>query len=297
MSIRARELWSKVWPFASLCVLTASRWIAADQWPQTGSTLRSEASSCAIASVALLVLWLRRKSSERAPWNGGQVAWAAFTGAALLAMPALGAALRGAAGEPFNRTAAMCFVPLVAAICYGIRSGSGMRGLGAPLAGVAGALFLFPLALPVDAAGWSGLLLPPLAVGTACGLLIDYVASESAQVLAAIFLAGGAGGLLAIDAVRATFSHESGTPLLLAATTLDLIIVLCAVLSLQRLGAAHYATRYLIAPIITVLEGMLLLHPGFSLRVCTGLVLMAGAAFALWRERDDDPGTHLFPTQ
>ncbi len=277
--------WQQVWPFALLCFMGASRWILADSFPASGSTLRSEAAGCFLAAVGVFVWTFTVQSSvPRSTESSVELLRAGLAGGALLAAPALGAALRGAAAQSYNRTAAMCFVPLVFQVCTGIRTGSGMSKLGAPLAGIAGALFLFPLALPVDVGGWVGLFLPPLAVGLACAFLLTPPQERPRGFPTAAFLGGGTCGLLAMDLLRRPLTPEPDLPLTISALGLDLILALLVVLCLRRLQATMYTTRTLWAPVVTVLEGMLIFRPEASLRVWTGVALICVAGVLLWRE-------------
>ena len=43
--------WRSWWAFALLCLIAASRWVIADQWPLLGSTLRSEGLGCLVVAV------------------------------------------------------------------------------------------------------------------------------------------------------------------------------------------------------------------------------------------------------
>ena len=288
MTREAHPHWFRAtWPFVLLCLLSASRWIAADQWPQTGSTLRSEAVACALAAGILLAFRSRAQPSP----PPRHLLWAGSFGLALLAVPSLSAALTGPASEPFNHAVAMCFIPLVAAMVAGIRSGTGMTGLGAPLAGIAGALFLFPLALPVDISGWAGLALPPLVIGIVCGLWTKAIPTHPR--LAAAFTAGGALGLCVIETTRTVMVRPTGTPFAAVAVALDLAAIACVVLTLQRLGTERYLTRYFWAPALTVVEGMLIFRPAFSIRIWTGLVLIVAAAILFWRPRSINSAAYI----
>ena len=46
--------------------------------------------------------------------------------------------------------------------------------------------------------------------------------------------------------------------------------------------------RYLVAPLLTVLEGLVLLRPRFEVRTVFGLALLGGAAYLLLRPDETD---------
>ena len=87
-----RSGWRRYWPFAVLCLLTASRWVLVEAVPEAGSTLRGAALGCVIAALgtAMAGPW---RTGEKLGWRGALLLLGA--GAALLAAPALGVVLRG----------------------------------------------------------------------------------------------------------------------------------------------------------------------------------------------------------
>jgi hypothetical protein len=278
--------------FGLLCLVAGSRWMVADQWPELGSTLRSEAFACGgLAVLAVAFAAVRRRA--RPGLRGG--VWLALAGVGLLAMPAFGTVLRGAAGESLNRAVALCFVPVMVTVLRGIRSDGAAVSLWPGLAGLAGALLLFPLALPSSVWGYLGLLLPPLAVSVACAALPRLSREMSGAWAAAVLFLGGAAGPWAVEGARLAIPGSAGT-ISPWAVALDGAEAALAVLAVLQVDEVRYASRYFAVPLLTVLEGAALLRSGLTVRFGFGLALLAVGSAALWRRRDTAetmPGLHL----
>jgi hypothetical protein len=267
------------WPLLLLCLLYGSRWILADVRPQSGSTIASEAVAAALLAAGFAVYAIRRPA--RGSHSG--LVQSACIGAALLAAPTLGAMLRGAAGDGFNRTVGLCFVPLFLAMARAWTGQATLRA-GVGLTAVAGALLLFPLTLPQSVAGYLGLLLPPLLV--TAGLALGRAHAPQAR-HAWAFFAGGALALGLMEAARRHGAVDASQPLSLEAILIDLALAALTLLALRRAGSRLYAARFLLTPVVTAVEGLLIFRPGMTLRVTTGMLLLAVAVVGLYRQRDE----------
>ncbi len=282
--------WSLWISFAVLCVVASSRWIVADQWPRMGSTLRSEAWACAIGAVAACAVAIARRRHARSP---SDVLGLLAIGGGLLAAPALGAALRGPAGEPLIRTVALCFVPVVVTLLSGIWSDStdGRTTLWPGLAGLGGALLVLPLTLPSDVLGWVWLIAPPVAVSAACVACRRVVRRVAVEWSAGLLFAGGAVGLVLIEAGRVASSGVPAQGFSVWALALDALLTGLVVRVVLQMDGMRYAARYFAIPLFTIVETALILRSGVTLRLCAGMVLLAAGSVGLLRARGTDADT------
>lgn len=282
-------------PFALLCLIASSRWMLAYQWPQMGSTLRSEALACTIGAVAACeVAIARRRRAPRVQEMLGMLA----VGGGLLAAPAFGAALRGPAGDPLVRTFALCFVPVVTTLLSWIWSDAtdGRESLWPGLAGLGGALLVLPLRLPSDVFGWMFLVAPPVAVSAACVACRRVARHLTVEWGVALLLAGGAVGLGLIEAMRVASSGVRAQTFSAWALALDALLTGLVVLAVLQMDGIKYASRYFAIPLLTVVETALILRAGVTLQLCVGMVLLAAGSVGLLRTRStkaDTSSLHL----
>jgi hypothetical protein len=268
--------------FGLLCVVAGSRWIVADRWPELGSTLRSEACACGgLALLALTFAVVRRHARLRL--RAG--VWLSLAGIGLLAMPAFGSVLRGAAAESLNRTVALCFVPVMVTVLMGVWRDGSAASLWPGLAGLGGALLIFPLALPSSVWGYVGLLMPPLAVSAACAALPRGSRRIGGAWAAAALLVGGTLGLWAIEGARMASGGSAGA-ISACAVGLDGLEAALTVLAVLQRNELRYASRYFAVPLVSVLEGVALLRSGITIRLAAGLFLLAAGTAAFWWRRD-----------
>jgi hypothetical protein len=210
-------------------------------------------------------------------------------GAGLLAAPELGAVLHGPASGALDRTIALCFVPVIVTVVAGIWSeGASSASLWPALAGLGGALLVFPVALPSSVPGWVGLVVPPIAVSAACVACRRVARGVDAVWCAALLLAGGAGCLALTGAVSGGFAAETFS---VWAVVLDLVVATAVVFVALRVNALRYVSRYFFIPLLSIAEGLVLLRSGVTLRQGLGLVLLAAGGVALVRGRGTDGGT------
>ena len=111
-------------------------------------------------------------------------------------------------------------------------------------------------------------------------------------IFAASLLTVAAGGASPCDG---TWSKQ-GVAIEITKTLLFNLPQIVLLLWLMRdLVPTRFAARYLVFPLLTVIEGYVLLRPGFSVRAVAGAALMV---FAAWRllttdQREGEPGLVL----
>jgi drug/metabolite transporter (DMT)-like permease len=69
--------------------------------------------------------------------------------------------------------------------------------------------------------------------------------------------------------------------------------VVLLVLLLRGMSPVRFGARYLVIPLLTVVEGFVLLRPGLTLRMGLGVVLLAGSAGFLLLSQEVDEGAAL----
>jgi hypothetical protein len=270
--------------FAVLCLIASSRWILEDAWPAVGSSLRSEAWACAVLAVLTFAgaLGLRR---QRPALESGLTLLA--VGGGVLAAPSFGVVLGGAAGDSFNRTVALCFVPVIVIVLSGIWSdGAFSPSFWPGLAGLGGALLVFPLVLPSSVVGYVGLLAPAIVVGAACVACRRVARGVPGEWSAALLFTGGAVCLGLLEARHAA-PIDGALPFPFAAVGIDIVLTALTVFVVLRTDAMRYAARYFVVPLLTIVEGLLVLREGVTLRLGAGIALLAVAAAALLTTRRD----------
>ncbi len=199
--------------------------------------------------------------------------------------------------------APVAVVVLVAGSGVGAGEGSGARGLLMPaLAGIAGILMVLPVETPGSwrelgfaGVGVVGVLTAAAASVWMYGLLRDFSVAEAAAVCGAanafyflvMFAASGPGGAgwswgaLGVEAVKAV--------------GFDLPQVVLLLWLMRAVMPVRFAARFLVIPLLTVVEGFVLVRPEVSLRVAGGAALVGFGAWRLLtaRLRDQEPGLML----
>ena len=282
--------WRTQAAFAFLCLVAASRWIFSEAWPQSVSTLRSEAWACGL----LAVIFAAAAVVHRRPLPGLRSSvQIVVLGACLLAMPAIGAAFHNAAADSLNRTVAFCLVPVIVAFFGGIMSAEieSAPRLWPGLAGLGGALLIFPLFIPSSPWAYAGLVLPAIALGAAVACLRRAACTLSAAWSAALLLGGGGGCLALLELALRTTGGSPRSTVSMGAVGLDILLAWLTIHVVLRLEPLQYASQYFIVPLLTIGEGVLLRVSGMSLRLAGAGLLLAVAAAVLWRAPVAKPGT------
>ena len=178
--------------------------------------------------------------------------------------------------------------------------GLGLPMLPAGLMGIGGLLILLPIQVPrgATAAVGSGMLLLAVALTAGCLTWLHRLLADF-PVFAAIGLAGIANALLLMLAagrltVPAWDLHGAGIEslrcLVFDLPQMTLLLWLAKGISPQRLSA-----RYVMTPLLTVLEGLLLLRPRFEMRTLLGVIVLGFAGYLMLRSERDGRKVRLTP--
>ena len=262
-----------------LSLWSSTAWLLADALPAAMPPTAARGFHLILIGAAAIPFCLKRPS-----WPSLQQLWpVAALSLCLIALPSL--LLDAAAGKLPSSTAILVFALIPAALC--LLSPRGAQSLLAPaLAAIAGLLLILPVPPPTSATALEGLallLLAALLTGASIvGLHKHLPATHLAPTLAILTLTSGAALLL-----TATFTGQTTWTLVATRTetlrtvSADLPETLLLTWLLPRLSPYRLATRYLVTPLFTVLEGLILLHPTLSPWTIAGATLLAGATYRL----------------
>ena len=224
--------------------------------------------------------------------SGRRLGCAALIGLGLFAAPAGLVSLSDGWVPGLARTALFTLTP-VFAVVFEPYVGEGLKrpvrgGLSASLTALAGALLVFPVAIPSSIAAGIALLSVILAAAcVAAANCLGVAESErltgcSAAGWAAMASVAGASAAIALAAAsmfveRAVWRWPRLAPELLWSAAVELPGLLLLFWLMPRMSAPRMATRYLLAPVLVILIGVMLLRSGGEVRGQTwlGLILMA----------------------
>jgi drug/metabolite transporter (DMT)-like permease len=162
-----------------------------------------------------------------------------------------------------------------------------MRLLVPALAGFSGVLFLLPFELPVSARGWESvaeLVTAMLFVGCAGVWLYGLLRQMGAVEGMAIAGAANATALVAWCGVRGQLDWRwSDVAMGVSIGSVGELVALALTVWLVRaLDPVRFSARVLAIPLMTVIEGLVLLRPGVTGRTAVGILLLAiGTAWLL----------------
>ncbi len=228
--------------------------------------------------------------------GGRDASWVSIAawGAALLAVPQV--VVAGAGGRVSSLTEVLVFglTPVVVVfsvaqgeVGFGLRE-SPLRTLGPALAGLGGLALLVPFAWPVGRIGMAWLFALVASAGLAAvaavrvhGLLREVGVLRGAAVVcgAAAAMAGGFAwlgwsglgdwnsGMVVTEAIRCLL--------------IDGPVLLLTMWLLREMSAVRFSTRYLLVPLVTIVEGFLLVRPQWGWTMGAGLLLLGGGCAGL----------------
>lgn len=249
-----------------------------------------------LAAFAGLIALVRRSK-----WPQGQEAWNwVAVGVGLFVVPA-GLVYLSSESISGQTRVALFSLALVFAVVFGpyLGPGSGTEnrnGLAASLVAATGTLCIFPVALPGTLEGGVAFIGVILAAG--CVAAANCRAVKLAQELpgrpvlpvAAIAGATAAVGLAGLSAMteRAVWNWSALRPEFGWAAAVELPGLLLLFWLMGRMSAARMTTRYVLAPFIAILVGLVLMQPSAGVRIWLGLAMEAGGAGWLLFAPEDD---------
>lgn len=280
------SFWKRWWPFVLLCVAASTRWMFVEAWPQTASTAGSEAVACCVAGVLSLGLVTSRR---RPPPTLRGLLYAGLAGAMFLCGQALALFVVDGAPRATDMTIALGLVPVVVAVTLAARTqGAGISAaaLWPDLVAVAGLLQLLPQPDLLGPRNDALLLLAPLLTGAGCVLLPQAPMATRWKTGAAL---AGAGTVFAAGAGWMAFVQHSSLRVSVSAVALDLLAAWLTIVALGRIRPQQYSAIYALAPLMVMLQGLVIYRPQLTWRSALGIVLLLVGSVALLMLRRNGP--------
>ena len=293
VSAMKRSVWIS---FAALCLLSASAWLAEPLGASTLPSLERQALLYLVLGLAALLLSIGKPSSRirQQPWARVALASLGFFG-----IPAAAIQFASGAVPEINRSALFAMVPIVVAVALSAvettepAEHAARRSLAPALVGLAGLLLLLPLSFSNSARGDAMVAVVCAAVimvGIASVWLYRMLPQfELSDAVALACLANAAFLLICACASGAVVWDRGSLLSLLSLPSLlpslvDVAEVLLLLWLLRAMPPVQFAARYLVIPLLTVLEGYILMRPPLTIRIGAGAVLLAmGAGMLLLR--------------
>jgi hypothetical protein len=270
--------------------------------PETTPYLERQVLPLALLSIAAGLVAIARSASRRRSIPGSSISGSlirasVWIGLGLFTAPAMLIFFADTWISGIARTALFTLTPVFAIVFepyLGPPFASRQRaGLLASLTAVAGSLLVCPVATPKSlqpAAAFIAVIAAAASVaaanchGTAKASLLGRNPTEQLAAMAAI---AGATGALTLAAASALLEHPVGrwsalAPELLWSAAIELPALLLLFWLMPRLSAPRMATRYVWAPLLALLSGVVLEHAYRAVQPRTWLGLMLMAAGAGW---------------
>jgi drug/metabolite transporter (DMT)-like permease len=275
--------------FAALCILSGTSWVI--PYDVSEGLPRLEQQSLffgVIGAIALFVV-------GRAVWlRIGSLQWArlAAAGVAFFGVPVVVAEYVRGSVPAISRSALFAMVPVVVVLAVSASDVTGreergaMRFLVPALAGLGGLLLLLPLEFSGSVRGRVMLVVVCAAVvlvGLASVWLYQTLGGFSfATAVAVVGLANAVFLLLWSVIHEAIVWRWSGLASMVSISSLvDAVEVLLMVWLLREMAPVRFAARYLMIPLLTILESYVLMRPEWTVRMGSGTALLAIGAGTL----------------
>jgi hypothetical protein len=200
-----------------------------------------------------------------------------------------------------SRSALFALVPVVVVIVVAAGESAGREERRArlflmpALAGLGGLLLLLPLAFSSSARGWmmlAAVCAAVVLVGVASvrlhGLLRGFALADAIAVVGvsnAVFL------LISSAVLEEVVWRGNGLASVMSlASLVDVVEVLLIVWLLREMPPIRFAARYLMIPLLTVLESYVVMRPDLTVRMGFGTVLLAAGAGTLlfWKAGEEE---------
>jgi drug/metabolite transporter (DMT)-like permease len=290
--------WTLWLAFGALCILSGTSWAIPAEISGELPSLEHQGILFSVVGVTALLIAGRRVWSGS---KGRQTARLAGAGVGFFGVPAVIVDYARGSVPAISRSALFAMVPVVVVLVVAAgewteREERGARLFLVPaLAGLGGLLLLLPLEFSSSARGWTMLgvvCIAVVVVGLAGVWLYRLLRGFAwADAVAVVGLANAA-FLLTWSAVHEEIVWRGSA--LVSATSLeslvDVVEVLLMVWLLREMPPIRFASRYLMIPLVTVLESFVVMRPAFTIRMGLGTVLLAvGAATLLfWKTGEEE---------
>jgi drug/metabolite transporter (DMT)-like permease len=273
-----------VWlTFGALCLLSSSSWIVEPYGASTIPSLERQGLLDFVVGFAALLLSGRGSMLRirQQSWTRLIVAGLGFFG-----IPALAIELASGTVPEVSRSALFALVPIVVVVVLSAVEAGGAaerdarRSLAPALVGLGGLLLLLPLSFSNSARGnamiaviCTAVILAGIATVWLYRMLQQFELSDA---VALVCLSNGV-FLLICGWARGAIVWDRGSLLSLLSwfSLVNLAEVLLLLWLLRRMPPVQFASRYLLIPLLTVLEAYILVRPPLTLRIGAGTILLA----------------------
>jgi drug/metabolite transporter (DMT)-like permease len=290
--------WALWLAFIALCVLSGTSWAIPREMSDELPVLEQQGIVFGVLGVIALVFAGRRGWSL----NRGQAhARLAAAAVGFFAVPIVAAEYARGSVPAISRSALFALVPVVVVMVVASgdtarREERGARLFLIPaLVGLGGLLLLLPLRFSGSARGW--ITLAVVCVGvvlvglTSVWLYRSLRGFGLAEAVAVVGLANAV-FLLVWNAVRedVVWRGNGLSSVISVASLVDLVEVWLIVWLLREMPPVRFAARYLVIPLVTVLESFVLMRPAWTVRMVFGTVLLAAGTGALlfWKGAEEE---------
>lgn len=292
----------RVWiAFGALCILSGTSWaIPAEMASELPGLERQGILFGAVGLIALLFagrrVWSRKRSLRSAR--------VAATSVGFFAVPLVVSEYARGSVPSISRSALFAMTPVVVVLVVAAGDWAGREERSArmflmpALAGLGGLLLLLPFE-------FSGSVRGRVMLGVVCAAVV-VVGIASVWLYRLLGGFGFAGGMAVMGFANAVFllawSAAVGegvwrvsalVPAVSLESLADVAEVLLIVWLLREMPPIRFAARYLVIPLVTVLESLVVMRPAATIRMWCGIVLLAAGAGLLLFRKSGEEGTVL----
>jgi drug/metabolite transporter (DMT)-like permease len=287
--------------FAVYCLLSSAAWIVAPVGNGTPFFERQIVLH-AVVGVGALVLSVRklRTFGSKLPWVRMVIAGVFFWG-----VPACLIYWAGSGIPSIVTSATFALLPVVVALVVSSDASTrqkdeGWAALSPTLAAFGGVLLLLPAGLPASRRGWLmlGVAFVAVILVAISGVWMHRLMKGAAiaEVVVIVCFANVAFLMICVLAGRDFAGTWSGLDTMLSLSScFDLVQIVVGFWLLREMMPVHFATRYLVVPLLTVVEGYVVLRPDVTARMAVGAALLTGgAAWILFSKATGSETVSLF---
>jgi drug/metabolite transporter (DMT)-like permease len=289
--------WTLWTAFAALCILSGTSWAIPVAMTDELPTLEQQGLIFGVIGLVALAFAVRGRQRRN---EGSRFAWLAAAGVGFFGVPVVVAEYARGSVPAISRSALFAVVPVVVVMMVAAGDGRGREERGArrflipALVGLGGLLLLLPLGFSGSARGWVMLALVCAAVvlvGLASVWLYRLLRGIALADAIAVVGFANAVFLLGWNAVREDVVWRWGelSFVVSISSLVDVVEVLLIVWLLREMPPVRFASRYLLIPLLTVLESYVLMRPEWTARMLSGTALLAaGAAMLLFLKSSEE---------
>jgi drug/metabolite transporter (DMT)-like permease len=285
-------IWKAWAALAVVCLWAASGWLIPA--PSGDSLPELQRQGLGFAALAVVAVALGGFKRQRSGWKlRGEIAAA---GALFFAVPLVLAVHAKEYAPETSFAVVSALAPVVVVLVWGAvaQESNGIRNLIPALMGLAGVLLLLPFNLPVSVRGWAALaeIAASMVFVAGAGVWM-YRLLRRETVMEAIAIVGIPNAVClfvwcgAVGSLDLKWRDVAGG--LRWGWSVETVVAALTVWLLREIDPVRFSARFLVIPLVTIVEGLALLRPEVTGRMVGGMVLLSGgAAWILMTPREVD---------